>query len=91
MIVCGECYMEKKRVIGKILLISGFIPWGIGIGYGIYSSIRGFSVLCIFNCTKEYGFRAFMSSLILYSYVFWPTYVIGLVLIILVMVKLRGK
>ena len=44
-----------NKFIWKILLIISLIPFIIVISYGIFSSINGFSGLCILNCTKEYG------------------------------------
>jgi len=83
--------MKNKNLVWKILLIIGLIPFFIVIGYGMYASINGFSALCVLNCTKEYGFIAFRDSVLLYSYVFWPTYIIGLILITLSVIKLRNN
>lgn len=83
--------MDKKKLLWKVLLVIGMIPFVIVIGYGVYSSIIGFSVLCILNCTKEYGFIAFRDSIFLYSSVFWPTYIIGVILMIISIIKLGGN
>ena len=32
-----------------------------------------------------------MDSIILYSFIFWPTYIVGVILIVLSIKKLRGK
>ena len=40
------------------------------------------------NCTKYYGFSAFIDTIIWISYVFWPFYIVGLVLIIISIFKL---
>lgn len=81
--------MNNKKIIWKTLLLIGLIPFIIVIGYGLFSAISGKSYLCILNCTREYGFVAFRDSIILYSYLFWPTYIIGLFLIIFSIIKLR--
>ena len=83
--------MKDKKLIWKILLILGLMPFITVICYGLYNAINGFAAFCILSCTKDYGFVAFRDSIILYSYVFWPTYIIGLVLIILSIIKLRKK
>lgn len=81
--------MNKNKLVWKILLIIGLIPFVIVLGYGIISSITGFSGICFYNCTKEYGLLAFIDSIIMYSYVYWPTYIIGLILIIFSLFKIK--
>ena len=81
----------KNKKLWILLLILGIIPFIIVLGYGIYSSITGYSALCILNCTKDYGLIAFRDSVILYSFVFWPTYIIGLFLIVLSVIKLKKQ
>lgn len=81
--------MKNKKIIWKILLIIGLIPFIAVIGYGIYSAIVGFNVLCILNCVKTYGFIAFRDSIVIFSYLFWPTYIIGLILVEISIVKLK--
>ncbi|MBO5229005.1 MAG: hypothetical protein J6B39_08435 [Lachnospiraceae bacterium] len=64
----------KKKLIWKLLLIVGVIPFVIPF------------VLCIYRMSIEswnYG-----DWLILYSFVYWPTYLIGLVLIAISIFKL---
>ena len=82
--------MKKKKVIWLILLIVGIMPFVIPLITGIYDSIVGFSGLCFVGCDNYYGFPAFVDSIYLYSYLLWPTYVIGGVLIILSIIKLKN-
>lgn len=64
----------KKKLIWKLLLIVGVIPFVIPFVLGIYRmSIESWN----------YG-----DWLILYSFVYWPTYLIGLVLIAISIFKL---
>lgn len=77
-----------KKNIWKVLMILGIIPFIVEICYGVYSSLFGFSGLCILNCGKMNRFEVFVDSIILYSYIFWPTYLIGGILIILSIMKL---
>ena len=79
------------KMIWKIILIVGIIPFLIPLIAGIYSSITGFSGLCFFECDNYYGFSAFIDSIYLYSFVFWPTYIIGLFLIVLSVIKLKKQ
>ena len=83
--------MKKKKVLWIILLILGIIPFAIPLIAGIYDSINGFSGLCFMSCTNYYGFNAFIESIYLYSFIFWPTYIIGLILILISIIKLKKK
>lgn len=80
----------RKRIFWKVLLFIGFLPFVIALGSGIYAGITGYSGLAI-SGAPVYGFAAFMDWMILYSYIYWPTYVIGLVLIVVSLVQLRKK
>ena len=79
----------NKKLLWKSLLIIGFIPFIIALLVGIYFAITGFSGLCF--CTNYYGFKAFIDSIIMFSYVFYPNYIIGIILIILSIIKLKNK
>ncbi len=81
--------MRKKLWI--VLLVIGIIPFVVPLIYGIYNSIAGFSGLCWWMCEYDYGFKAFFNSVLFYSYVFWPTYIIGAILIIISVIKLKNK
>lgn len=79
----------KKKILWKSLLIIGIIPFIVVLFCGIYYSLVGFSGICIVSCNKYYGLLAFRDSVILYSFVFWPSYIVGLVLIIISILKLK--
>ena len=81
--------MKNKKLIWKFLLIIGSTFFIVPLGAGIYHSITGFSGLCLFDCNSYYGFKAFKDSIILYSFICWPTYIIGSILIILSIFKLK--
>ncbi len=70
------------------LIVIGIIPFVVPIAYGISSAINGYSGLCLWPCTNEYGFGAFYHSISLYTVFFWPTYIIGSVLIVVSIIKL---
>lgn len=80
--------MKNKR-IWIVLLILGIVPFIFCLFYGIYNSIVGFSGLSFYN--RYYGTKAFFDSIILLSYLIFPFYIIGLLLIILSIIKLRRK
>ena len=81
--------MKKKKIVWISLLIVGIIPFAIPLIVGIYDSLIGFSGLCFIECDNYYGFQAFIDSIYLYSFIFWPTYIIGVILIILSIIKLK--
>ena len=70
--------MKNKNIIWVILLIIGLIPFIIGLGF---SFINSFILKTL----------SFWENLIFYSFLFWPTYVIGVVLILLAIFKIRRK
>lgn len=80
--------MKKKNIIWWILLIIGLVPFVLPLIFGIKSAIFGYSGLCLFDCSLDYGFSAFIDSIIIISYLFWPAYLIGAVLIIIGIFKL---
>jgi len=72
------CFEEgddvRKKIIWKLLLVMGIIPFIVPFVLGLYRmSIESWN----------YG-----DWLILYSLVYWPTYLIGLVLIAISIFKL---
>lgn len=83
--------MKNKKVLWIILLVIGILFFAIPLVAGIYDSIFGFAGLCFISCDKYYGFEAFRDSIILYSFVFWPSYIVGIVFIIFSIFKLKCK
>ena len=82
-----------KRKFWIILLIIGIIPFVVSLIIGIYSSINGVSssLLCFGSCEYYYGFKAFIDSIIWYLIIFWPIYIIGIILIIISTIKLKKR
>lgn len=80
----------KKKSFWKIVLLIGLVPFAIALGSGLYAAITGFSGLVI-SGPPAYGVAAFTDWMVLYSYIYWPTYVIGLVLIAVALVQLRKR
>lgn len=81
--------MKNKRLIWIILLVLGSIPFVVALIYGIFSAINGFSGLCF--CPNYYGFTAFFDSILLFSFVYYPAYIIGIILIVLSIIKIVKK
>lgn len=89
MIIIDRGVEIKKKKIWIGLLIVGIVSFVITLIAGIYDSIAGFSGLCFVGCDNYYGYQAFIDSIYLYSYIFWPTYIIGASLIIVSIIKLK--
>ena len=80
----------KKKILWIILLILGFVPFIMVLHLGMNNAINGLERgFCLSgDCTKYYGFSAFIDTIVLISYVFWPFYILGFVLIIFSIAKL---
>lgn len=83
--------MKNKKIIWIILMIVGIISFVIPLILGICAFINGFKGLCFWQCDYYYGFKALIDSIYLYSFMFWPTYIIGFILIVLSIMKLKRK
>ena len=80
---------SKKNIIYIILIVVGLIPFIVPIVWAISSAIKGDSLgMCVLDCEISYGLSVFFDFLLWYSIVFWPTYVIGIALIIVSIQKL---
>ena len=87
-LLLGVVYFFKNdKKLWIILLIIALIPFLMALLVGIYFAITGFSGLCL--CGNFYGFKAFVESIILYSYNYYQNYIIGIILIILAIIKLK--
>ena len=67
----------KKKLIWKLLLVIGICPF-------IIPFVLGFYRMSIESWTMG-------GWLVLYSFIYWPTYLIGFVLIVLSLYKLFGQ
>ncbi len=69
-----ENVLMKNSLVWKMLLVIGMFPFVLPFILGIYRmSIESWSLL---------------DWLIMYSFVYWPTYIIGVVLIVISVYKL---
>lgn len=75
------------RLFRKILFMIGVLPFVIVLCGGIYSAIIGYSP--IYMSAIHYGWDALMNYVFLWSYLYWPSYLIGILLIILSILKLK--
>ena len=80
--------IKRKNIVSYILLFIGLIPFVFVLCYGIKNAIIGYSGFCLTECSLDYGFSAFLDTITLFSYLFWPVYLVGVVLIIIGIFKL---
>lgn len=78
-----------KKKLWLILFILGLLPFVVLLIGGIYASITGFSGIAF--SALHYGFSAFMDWVILWSFLYWPSYIVGMILIIVSMIIKKGK
>lgn len=88
--------MEKilnkiKSRIWEILIIVGASPFIYMILSGIYNAVLGFSGVCITGCMDRTGFDAFMDWAILFTFAYWPIFIVGIVLIIIGIIMVERK
>ena len=83
--------MLKVTWIWKLMLAVGLLPFAAVLLSGIYAAVTGFNGMAI-TSPPLYGLPAFADWVVLYSFVYWPTYVIGIVLIAAaVLLRWKGK
>lgn len=75
--------MKNGKRIWKVLLFLGTIPFLVAFIYCIVSSLLDGGGPILKMSLGDY--------LILYSFLYWPTYMIGIALIALSIVKLKKK
>lgn len=75
--------MKNGKWIWKVLLFLGTIPFLVAFIYCIVSSLLDGGGPILKMSLGDY--------LILYSFLYWPTYMIGIALIALSIVKLKKK
>ncbi len=75
--------MKSGKWLWKIVLLLGSVPFLVALGYCFVSSLL--------DGGGPFLKMSFGDYLILYSFLYWPTYLIGIVLIALSLVKLKKK
>ena len=69
----------KNRNFWRIVLCTGCLPFIGCLWTGIDRAINGFAFLW---SPVERGLDAFLTAVLLFSYLYWPAYLIGLMLIL---------
>ena len=75
--------------IWKFLLFLGTMPFLVPMFMGIHRAITGLPTGWIVSTGCIYGWEAFSQFVLMYSYLLWPTYLVGLALIILGIYKIK--
>lgn len=74
---------RNKNILSKILIFFGTLPFLFVFLMAIINSITGFDFM--FN--TSYGFEAFWGTIVIYSFLFWPIYVVGALFIVIGIVR----
>ena len=83
--------LKYKKVIWIILLILGICPFVLILSRGIYDAINGYSFMCFLDCNYTYGIKGFCDSVLTNAFFSGGLLVLGFVLIIISIIKLKIK
>lgn len=72
--------MNKRKIISIGMMVIGASPFLYILYRCVDAAINGFTFG--WGAPAEHGAQAFLSVLVLGSYVIWPAYIVGLILII---------
>ena len=79
-----KLYKYSKNIFYKILLFLGTLPLLINAVYSILQAINGFSLFDLGTC---YGIEAFGSCFLMITILFWPIFLISIIIIIVSLVN----
>lgn len=74
--------MKNKKRVWKILLFLGTAPFLFALGFCFVSSLLD-------SGGPLFGRMSFWDYLIFYSFLYWYTYVIGIILIVLSVIRMK--
>lgn len=80
--------IKVKKIIWTILLIIAILPFLLTLLIGVNASINGTSDVLCMMCDRIYGLEAFEQIMVFAIYLFWPAYIIALIIIILAIIHL---
>ena len=78
--------INRKKILYKALLVLGVVPYFLLISYGVDAYMDGYSFLW---GSKTYGWEGFFLQVRFLFMIFWPIFLIGLILIIVGIINLR--
>ena len=85
--------MQQKAkctaLLWKLVLFCGTVPFLVPLFLAIVRAITGYPTGLIVSTGSIYGWEAFYTVIFMYSYLLWPTYLVGLALIILGICKIK--
>ena len=70
---------RNKNILSKILIFFGTLPFLFLLLLAIKYSITGFD----FMFSTSYGFEAFLGTIGIFLFLFWPIYVVGALFIVI--------
>lgn len=81
-----------NKIIWKILLFIGAIPFILTLALGIINMVSGFSGICFgSNCSRISSISALLETVILVIIIFWPFHLLGIILIIISTIKIKKR
>lgn len=86
-----ELNKKNNNIKWIVLLIIGIVPFILILMKGIYDSIKGFKGVCILDCEYSYGIKALLDSILMNSFIYGGILILGVVLIIISIIKLKTK
>ena len=63
--------MKGRKWAGRGLLLLGLVPFLFAFGF------------CLVSCLRDSGRTSFWEYLVMWSFLYWYTYVIGMILLVL--------
>ncbi len=70
----------KSKRFWQVILMIGILPFLSCLLKGLDGAINGISFLW---GPADYGWEGFLTAIVFFSYLFWPAYLIGLILIMI--------
>jgi len=80
-----------KKLLCITFIIIGILLLITPIFFGTINAILGKDIFCFMYCDKISSSKAFINSFASYSFVFWPTYLVGIIMIIVSTIVLKKK
>ena len=83
--------MSKDNRNWIIMLILGISPFILVLIIGLFYSVTGLKEMVPGGISKYYGIRAFKDAIFICTYLGWPIYIGGIILIIKGVKELRNN
>ena len=77
--------IRSRKFLWGLIRFVGLLPFILCLLCGLQAAFNGISFLW---SPADYGLAGFATAVLFWSYVYWPTYLIGLALIVFASVKI---